>query len=112
MKIYFEDGQILPQSMLPFKYNHKIDAADGYSYCDDALYWICKNEPNSVVYTNALSALYNGYVWNEDLNVPELYIRPRANYKEFVRVDKLTNRELREGHNLMKMYMANEFGNF
>ena len=30
MKVYFEDGQLLPQSMLPFKYNYKIDAANIY----------------------------------------------------------------------------------
>ena len=37
MKIYFEDGQLLPQSMLPFKFDHQIDASEGYSYCEDAL---------------------------------------------------------------------------
>lgn len=110
MKIYFEDGQLLPQSMLPFKYDHKVDAADGYSFCDDALEYLRCNEPRCVVYTNMITALHNIYAWNRDYGVFEIYMRCGKD-KTFHRIDELTQRELREGHNIMHMYMANEFRN-
>ncbi len=110
MKIYFEDGQLLPKDMLPFKYDHKVDAAEGHSYCDDALEWIRYNDPCSVVYTNAIIALNNIYAWNEDYGVFEIYMRCGAD-KAFHMIDKLTQRELRYAHNIMKMYMNGEFGN-
>jgi hypothetical protein len=110
MKIYFEDGKLLPQDMLPFKYDHKIDAGEGYSYCEDALQYLRANEPRSVVYTNTITALCNIFAWNRDYGVFEIYMRCE-NDNAFHRIDKLTQRELREAHNIMKMYMANEFGN-
>lgn len=108
MKIYFEDGQLLPQRILPFKYDHKIDAAEGYSFCEDALEYLRINEPDSVVYTNTIAALCHTYAWNEDCGVFEIYMRCGED-KAFHRIDELTQRELREPHNIMKMYMANEF---
>ena len=108
MKIYFEDGQLLPQSMLPFKYDHKIDAGEGYSYCDDALEYLRVNDPCGVVYTNMISALYNRYAWNRDYGCFEIYMRCKED-NAFHLIQELTQRELREAHNIMKMYMANEF---
>ena len=108
MKIYFEDGQLLPKDMLPFKCNHTIDAGEGYSYCEDALEWLRYNDPCSVVYTNSIIALCNKYAWNIDYGVFEIYMRCGKD-KAFHMIDKLTQRELREGHNIMKMYMANKF---
>lgn len=108
MKIYFEDGQLLKQSSLPFKYDHKIDAAEGYSYCDDALEYLRVNDSTSVVYTNTIVALNREYAWNRDYGVFEIYMRC-GDDNAFHRIDELTQRELREAHNIMKMYMANEF---
>ena len=108
MKIYFEDGQLLPQHMLPFKYDHKIDAGEGYSYCDDALEYLCANDPCSVVYTNTVTALHNRYAWNRDYSCFEIYMRCKED-NAFHLIQELTQRELREAHNIMKMYMANEF---
>lgn len=110
MKIYFEDGQLLPQDMLPFKCDHMIDAGEGYSYCENALDYILANDPCSVVYTNMLTALDREYAWNRDYGVFEIYMRCGED-RAWHRIDELTQRELREGHNIMKMYIANEFKN-
>jgi hypothetical protein len=108
MKIYFEDGQLLPKDMLPFKCAHTIDAGEGYSYCDGALEWIRYNDPRSVVYTNTIIALHNIYAWNDDCGIFEVYMRCGKN-RAFHRIDELTQRELRYAHNIMKMYMNGEF---
>lgn len=111
MKIYFEDGKLQDRYDLPFLYDKAIDAGDGYSKGDNelliALKYTSKSRPNYKIYTNLITALSNEYAWNEELQVPDIYIRNKRG--EFTRVDKLTNRELRQGHNIMKMYMAGEF---
>jgi hypothetical protein len=109
MKIYFEDGQLLPQSMLPFKYHYKVDAYIGYSDCENALRWIKENDNDSVVYTNQITALSSFYAWNAELKTHEIYMRNDS--KEFVRIDELADRELRCAQNVMAMYRAGVFGN-
>lgn len=109
MKIYFEDGQLLPQSMLSFKYDHAIDAGEGYSYCENAMWWLHDHEPNSVVYTNMVTILSNTFAWNEALKVPEIYMR-NVN-KEFTRIDELACGQIRYAQNVSAMYRAGVFGN-
>lgn len=109
MKIYFEDGQLLPQSMLQFKFDHQIDASEGYSYCEDALRWIDKNDPEGTVYTNMVTALSNSYTWNNELGAPEIYMRD--NSKKFVRIDELYGGRIRVSQNVMAMYRSGLFGN-
>lgn len=109
MKVYFEDGQLLPQSMLPFKYNYKIDAANGYSCCEVILRKIHENDPKSVIYTNTITALSNFYAWNEELKVPEIYMRDDSS--KFIRIDKLAQGKIRRAQNVMAMYRAGVFGN-
>ena len=108
MKIYFEDGKLLKQSRLPIKYDVKIDAADGVTANDNCLYNLNIHKPNAIIYTNSIMAFSNEYAWNEELKVPEIYIRA-GEHMVFTRIDKLTTRELRQGHNLAKMYVAGEF---
>jgi hypothetical protein len=109
MKIYFEDGQLIPQSMLPFKCDHAIDASEGYSYCENAMWWLLKNEPDSVVYTNMVTVLSNTFAWNEKEKAPEIYMRNEN--KEFARIDKIARGQIRYAHNIMAMYRSGVFGN-
>lgn len=106
MKIYFEDGKLC--SFLPIKMDYRIDAGDGFSRNAADLELYMETNPSAAIYTNSLAALSNKYVWNETLRVPELYIRA-GEYMAFTRIDELTTRELRQGHNLMRMYIAGEF---
>lgn len=108
MKIYFEDGPLdIKLARLEFDYDFFIDARNGYSFCEDKLEIMEHFHSDKTVYTNYLNALNNRWVWNDKLKVPELYIRNEEH--NFTRVDKLTTRELRQGHNLMKLYMNGEF---
>lgn len=112
MKIYFEDGELTNEVQAAIGATHRVDGKFGFLQNQQALdtYNEYYKNHDVIIYTNSLVALSNEYCWNDELKVPELYIRPGAG-REFVRVDLLTERWLREGHNLMKMYIANEFGN-
>lgn len=106
MKIYFEDGELIKEN-IPCDCNNVIDARWGFSYCVDVLERIKRYAYNYNVYTNSIISLDNRYAWNKELEVPEIYIRNKDGV--FTRIDKLTDRWLREGHNIMKMYIAGEF---
>lgn len=109
MKIYFEDGELSDQTVVTDPYTGIIvDATRGVSANIMVLDACAKCRPNDIVYTNSIFALHNMYAWNEELKAPEIFIRAGEEGK-WVRIDKLTNRELREGHNLAKMYVAGEF---
>ena len=109
MKIYFENGRLLPQPMLPFHFNRKIDAAEGYSYCEDLMWKLKETNPDCVVYTNMVTLLSNTYAWNKELGVPEIYMR--NDNGEFTRIDKLAQGQIRYAQNVMAMYRAGVFGN-
>ena len=110
MKIYFEDGDLVNIILLPVHIDYKVDASRGVNANIDRLDELNVTQPNAVIYTNSIFAFNNMYAWNEELKVPEIYIRA-GEYMVFTRIDKLTNRELRAGHNLAKMYVAGEFDN-
>lgn len=108
MKIYFEDGELRSPFQLPFSDYYKVDASKGYSENEQKLESIRAEDYNAIVYTNQIAALHTEYCWNEELKVPELYIRA-GEHMVFTRIDQLTTRELKEGHNLEKMYISGEF---
>lgn len=112
MKIYFEDGMLVTSSYLPLHTNHyyTIDAKYGVASTMASLDTLRECEPDAIVYTNSILALSNVYAWNEELKVPEVYIRA-GEHMEFTRIDKLTERELRYAHNLAKMYVTGLFDN-
>lgn len=111
MKIYFEDGELLDTNSFPLKVDLVVDAGRGYS---DNIMWLDhynERDTNTVVYTNSIFVFNNWYAWNEELNVPEIYIRDKKT-GEFKRIDELTPRRLTKGHNLAKLYINGEFNNF
>lgn len=108
MKIYFEDGELRHYTQLPFSADIDINANRGVTANIKYLDYFAKCNPNCIIYTNSIFAFNNMYAWNEELKVPEIYIRA-GEHMVFTRIDKLTNRELRQGHNLAKMYVAGEF---
>ena len=109
MKIYFEDGSLVTSKYLPIENYTVVNAANGVSENISVLDRINMEQPGAIIYTNSIFAFRNIYAWNEELKVPEIYIRA-GEHMIFTRIDKLTERELRQGHNLAKMYVAGEFG--
>ena len=111
MKIYFEDS-FLSRPDFP-EYNEesifvtKLDGVAGPGMNIAMLDYYKEKHPNCVIYTNAIFAFSNKYAWNSKLKVPEIYIRDEDDV--WTRIDELTNRELRQAHNLAKMYIAGEF---
>lgn len=108
MKIYFEDGQLATPGCLPTYHYYAIDAKYGVSSNMAQLDTLRECEPDATVYTNSIFAFSNEYAWNEELKVPEVYIRA-GEHKAFTRIDKLTTKELRCAHNLARMYVAGAF---
>ena len=110
MKIYFEDGELREPHQLAIVADYKVDASKGVTSTINILDILRQNYPDAVIYTNSIFAFSNEYAWNKELKVPEIYIRA-GEHMVFTRIDSLTERELREGHNLAKMYVAGEFNN-
>ena len=109
MKIYFEDGCLETDlSFLSVEIDSIVDATAGVNSNINTLNNLIRRNPDRTVYTNSIFAFNNMYAWNKELKVPEIYIRA-GEHMVFTRIDKLTNRELREKHNLAKMYVAGEF---
>ena len=106
MKIYFEDGEIIEEN-IPDYCQDIVDARYGFSDCVDVLESIRKYANHYNIYTNAIISLDNKYAWNKELGVSEIYLRNKNG--NWTCIDKLTSRILKEGHNIMKMYIAGEF---
>lgn len=108
MKVYFEDGKLINTNQLPIKPDYIVKAEEGVSANINNLDNIYHINPNCVIYTNSIFAFSNRYAWNEELKTSEIYIRA-GEHMVFTRIDNLTGRELREGHNLAKLYVSGEF---
>lgn len=63
---------------------------------------------NFAIVTNSILALDHAYGWNHSENHTDIYLYV-VPLKDYVRIDKLTEKELREGHNIAKMYLAGIF---
>jgi hypothetical protein len=110
MKILFYDGSIRRFSRpTNIKYHFPIDASNGYSSNLEDLQSLIKDfNGDPIVLTNSLVALDHRYGWNEKENHTDIYFYVESKH-DFVRCDELTEREIREGHNIMKMFLNREF---
>lgn len=112
MKIYFEDGTLRKTNQLPIKVDFSVDATYGVTTNINTLEEFKQREAEDgeslTIYTNSIFAFTNEYAWNEYLKLPEIYIRA-GEHMIFTRIDKLTHRALKEGHNLARMYISGEF---
>ena len=114
MKIFFIDDEINHVTVRDDLHDQRniavVDAIMGYNYCInqlDKLKRLEKQSGNTIaVYTNFICALSNKYVWDEENDFPELYIRKN---KEFKHATELTDKEIRFGHNLEMMYRGGGF---
>ena len=114
MKILFYDGDIrwwaIPRSLPSNCSNYnRIDASRGYSDNIKTLdLYREKFGEDTTVLTNSLAALDHKYGWNKKENHTDIYFYAESKY-DFVRCDELTEKEIREGHNIMKMFMNGAF---
>ena len=110
MIIYFEDGSLTNESVYSITGEEliKVDAAHGYTANYNKLVAIDKERDfNTRIYTNSLVALSNRWCWDEENKIPQLYIRNENS--EWESITHFTDRELRQGHNLEKMYVNGVF---
>lgn len=110
MKILFYDGDIRwwtrPSS---FSYYNRLNASGGYTNNIKELnaYRDAFGE-DTIILTNSLVALDHQYGWNEKENHTDIYFYVESMH-DFVRCDKLTDREIRKVHNIREMFMNGAF---
>lgn len=110
MKILFYDGDIrwwaCPMS---FSNYNRLNASGGYTNNIKALnLYRDKLGEDTTILTNSLVALDHRYGWNKKENHTDIYFYVESKH-DFVRCDELAGREIREGHNIMKMFMNGVF---
>ena len=106
MKIYFEDGCLL-DSVAPTE-AICVSASKGSNYSFNfAKYLQTIYTDNVSIYTNDIIVLLNAseLAWNGDAF--DIYLRNDNN--EWKLLKDLTNRELRQGHNIYRLWFAGEF---
>lgn len=122
MKIFFIDGSIEPaDSVSQERFNNvyikikeiignyeidieKVDAGEGFS---NSIYLLDTTPSDTVVLTNQILALDHYYGWNKEENHTDIYLWKN---NKFIRVDELTDRDIKYAHLIWKMYAAGEFG--
>ena len=110
MKILFYDGDIRWWSRpTGFPNYNRMNASWGYTDNIKTLdLYLEKLGEDTVILTNSLVALDHKYGWNKKENHTDIYFYVESKH-DFVRCDELTDREIREGHNIMKMFMNGAF---
>lgn len=117
MKIYFIDGSIgryQSEEAGRLGCSVIIDACEGYEFCLTKLDLLKVREHQTgkdiSIYTNFICALNNKYVWNEETNSPDLFIKKGPTIiQKFKHVCELTDKEIRREHNLEMMYRDGAF---
>lgn len=110
MTIYFVNGNLkddLFNVSIPEPFC-VVDAADGYSRCMLALTHIKSRKDNINVVTNFIEALDSDFCYNGSTNRFDLFIISKTD-GQWHNIQEFTSRELRCGHNLVKLYQNEEF---
>ena len=109
MKILFFDG---PLSQCPEQTNtwghFQINAAYGPTDNRKVLSWALSHIKDETILTNSLIALDHRYGWNKKEHHTDIYFYVESK-RDFVRCDELAGRKIREGHNIMHMYLNGAF---
>ena len=110
MKILFYDGGIRWWSRpTSFTHHNTVNASGGYTNNKKELEaYMGTFGENTTILTNSLVALDHRYGWNKEDGHTDIYFYVESK-RDFVRCDELTEREIREGHNIMKMFMNGAF---
>ena len=108
MKIYFEDGPLTSSQSLKLNCDHIVNASTGYSNNEQTLDNLSEVKPDASIYTNSLVGLLKAqkYCWNKTDEIFDLYLRRGEN---FVRVDELTDKELRFPHSMYCLWVNGAF---
>ena len=116
MKIYFttdplskrEEDEIANGGFTPWIIDAKYGCVKNIRQLDMLLKFPDSN--NVVVYTNALVAIDSKYLWNDTLGTHDLYLKNTTD--NWLPVQSFTQRELRQSHNVLRMFLNNEFNTF
>ena len=127
MKILFYDGYLPGHKSVDtfeeiLKYEKVIDAAyaaglldEGYHCLSAAdgptwdLSWMERYyavKPTGAVITNSVIILNNTYAWNDKTNSCDIWFWKNG---KWVNIQDTTEREIRQGHNIMHMYLNGAF---
>ncbi len=108
MKVYFEDGPLYSKTSLELGCDHIVNASVGYSNNEYTFDRIMAVKSNASIYTNSIVVLTNAqkYCWNNELDTFEIYLKKD---KQFIRIDDLTDKQLRFAHNIYYMWLAGVF---
>ena len=83
-----------------------ISAADGPTRVMDWVGRYYSVKPNGTVITNSVIALDNTYAWNDKTNSCDIWFWKNG---EWVNIQDTTEREIRQGHSIMHMYLNGAF---
>lgn len=108
--VYFEDDVLYDTSL---KDVVRIDAAMGMKYFNDKLERVLDEKDEGVIriYTNnplILMPQYNELTWNEEEGCFTICLRCKK-AKAWKYIQCFSDRELKIGHNLLKLYTSDEF---
>lgn len=107
--VYFEDGPLVENARWRLYQQININATNGVSYNLEAADIALENSKDKIIvaYTNQILLLDSKYTY--DMNTKMFHCFLRAKDGSWMNIEYLTDRKLRPGHNIPKLYLAGEF---
>ena len=106
---FFDDGWDWSVFFVDAKYGPKSNENEIHDFINYKHTMIeNQNLVDIIIITNSLVALDNTYCWGEETNSCELYIYDKRK-DEFVKAQDLTEKEIKQGHNLEALYRNGAF---